>query len=192
MFPLPEHVLHLRGTHRQYHSDSDGVLGTSRGSTPKSCLIYVDCGGHGLLPSAHHLGLLLVAVPQFPFGDHPSPTQSPEFMGLSPPLLCQLGTSAWPVSLLSPWPPWLIQRWAHDPGECNETCPITFVGTFRKGIPFSTEITKLGDGLPENKANTKESRVRNGNRFFRTLFKHLDPAVPSAGWNILLNTEIYS
>lgn len=43
-------------------------------------------------------------------------------------------------------------------------------------VPFVT----TRDNLPENEANTKESRVRHGDRILVTLFKHPDPAVPEA------------
>lgn len=36
------------------------------------------------------------------------------------------------------------------------------------------------DSFPKNEANTKESRVRDGDRFLVTVYKHLDPTVPEA------------
>ena len=36
------------------------------------------------------------------------------------------------------------------------------------------------DSMPKNEANTKKSRMSDGDRVLVTLFKHLDPAVPEA------------
>ena len=194
MLPRPEHVLHLTG-----HTvrTTQRVLGSwwlpePPSPTPaKSFLMEVDCAGPGWLPPAPP-----PRVPRFPVeisSSHPAhvahrlaPTPAMTSLGPRP------GQSAYSISLATV----TDRRMGHDPCECNEIHPRTFVGTIRKGTSFSPEVTKLGaaggplchhrDSLPENDANTKESRVRDGDRFLVIWFKHLDPAVPEA------TPEIYS
>lgn len=194
LLPLPEHVLHLRGTPSVPFSHGILVASEPRPPHPSSEMWAVMGrdffhGPPSRPPASHSSGLISHWRPHFscPAYMVPELTPTPSVTSLGPQPANQLIPSLWSLQL--------IQRLTHDPRECPEIHPRTFVETIRKGPPSFTEVTKFGaagpsattgDSLPENEADTKVSGVRDGDRLLVTWFKHLDPAVPE----VIL--EIYS
>ena len=147
LFPLPEHVLHLRGA--PMVTDSRGIP-VAPGPSPN---ILPPRGGLWWARSAS------TCPPSRPPASHSSaPTSywSPPFSPTPQRLHSSRACPIPPVTSLGPQPgqpvhstslaTGLIQRLTHEPGGCVEIYPRTFVGTLRKGSCFPTEVAELGAG----------------------------------------------